>query len=79
MNIRTWPDGLSRLVIEREPDGRVRFSVHDKDREGFAATVSRADAAAVAAFVYQVELFETRPEDHRRDQYDPRDFVEERF
>jgi hypothetical protein len=44
-------DGYSRLVIERDPDGRTRFSVHDRERPGFTVTVSRTDLAAVAEFI----------------------------
>ncbi|WP_043673676.1 hypothetical protein [Nocardia vulneris] len=34
MSIRTWTNGLSRLDIERDPDGGIRFAVHGLDRRG---------------------------------------------
>lgn len=44
-------DGLSRLVIERDPDGRLRISVHDRDRPGFTVTANRFDAIDIAEFI----------------------------
>lgn len=44
-------DGLSRLVLEREPDGRVRISVHDRYRPGYTITCGRFAAGEIAEFL----------------------------
>ena len=44
-------DGFSELVVEREPDGRIRISVHDGTDPGYTATFCRADSDVIAAFI----------------------------
>ncbi|MBF6368389.1 hypothetical protein IU469_22085 [Nocardia puris] len=44
-------DGRSRLVIERDPDGRARIAVHDREHPGYAVTCTQADADKAAAFL----------------------------
>ncbi|WP_280448408.1 hypothetical protein [Nocardia brasiliensis] len=84
MTIRTWTNGLSRLDLERDPDGALRFAVHGLDRRGdvveygYVAVFRGSDLDEIAEFIGpRPQLFATRPEDYRRDQYDPRDFAEE--
>ncbi|VFA94741.1 Uncharacterised protein [Nocardia farcinica] len=44
-------DGHSRLEIDREPDGRIRIAVHDREASGYAVTFGAASAAEIAAFL----------------------------
>lgn len=44
-------DGHSRLEIDREPDGRIRLAIHDRDYSGYAVTVGADAAAEIAAFL----------------------------
>lgn len=44
-------DGHSRLEIDREPDGRIRIAVHDREASGYAVTFGAAPAAEIAAFL----------------------------
>ncbi|MFC8531879.1 hypothetical protein [Nocardia sp. NPDC057227] len=75
----TRTDGLSRLVIEREPGGRIRIAVHALDAEdGYAVSFDGDAAREIADFVRPVQLFPTDPVQYRRDQYDPRDSEESR-
>ncbi|MFE7799059.1 hypothetical protein [Nocardia sp. NPDC057440] len=46
-----FSDGLSRLVIERDPNGRIRITVNDRNKPGFTITANRADSAIIAEFI----------------------------
>ncbi|WP_158453189.1 hypothetical protein [Nocardia otitidiscaviarum] len=47
-----FADGFSRLVLERDPDGRLRISVHDAERSGFSYTVKDVvDRSEIAEFI----------------------------
>ncbi|WP_328439182.1 hypothetical protein [Nocardia puris] len=48
-------DGLSTLVIERDPDGRVRIAVHDRERPGFTVTCGAFQAGEIALFLRGTE------------------------
>lgn len=48
---RTWPDGKSSLTVEHDVDGRIRVSVDDAERPGFAATFSRATVEEIFEFI----------------------------
>jgi hypothetical protein len=48
---RTWSDGLSRVTVEREDDGRVLIGVTDISSDGYAASFDRATADQIAAFI----------------------------
>lgn len=83
MSIRTWTNGLSRLDIEKRPDGSLHFAVHGLDARGdvvdygYTAAFKGTDRAEIAQFIRSAELFATRPADYQRDQFDPRDFTEQ--
>jgi hypothetical protein len=57
MSIRTWTNGLSRLDIERERDGSLRFGVHGLNAKGdvvdfgYAAKFGGADLDEIAEFI----------------------------
>lgn len=57
MSIRTWTNGFSRLDIERDPDGALRFGVHGLDARGdvieygYAAAFTGTDLAEIAEFI----------------------------
>ncbi|WP_306365491.1 hypothetical protein [Nocardia sp. CC227C] len=52
MTALVFADGFSRLVLERDPDGRLRISVHDSERPGFTYTVNNAaDRGEISEFV----------------------------
>lgn len=44
-------DGRSRMVVTREPDGRIRIAIHDREAPGYAVTFGAASAAEIAAFL----------------------------
>lgn len=45
-------DGLTRLAVEHDPDGRTRITVDDRNHEGFTyTTASPAVRAVIAAFL----------------------------
>lgn len=44
-------DGRSRLEIDREPDGRIRIAIHDREAPGYAVTFGANSAAEIAAFL----------------------------
>ena len=44
-------DGFSELVIERDPDGRIRFTVHDETGPGNTASFGGPDSDAIADFI----------------------------
>ncbi|AHH20764.1 hypothetical protein NONO_c59880 [Nocardia nova SH22a] len=44
-------DGWSELVIEHDPDGRVRINVHDDSGPGNTATFGREASAVIAEFI----------------------------
>lgn len=48
---RTWRDGRSLLTVEHDVDGRIRVSVDDLERPGFAAKFSRATVAEITEFI----------------------------
>lgn len=49
---RVWCDGLSQLVIEVDPSGRIRFAIDGIDGSaGPAISLSRTASTAVAAFI----------------------------
>lgn len=66
-------DGLSQLVLKREPDGRFHLAVHDREKPGYGVSLGHHAAAEIREFLRPVVPYPTRPEDYRRDQYDPRD------
>lgn len=51
MTTRTWRNGWSTLVIERDRDGKVRIRVDDETSMGFAVVVDHATADEIAAFI----------------------------
>lgn len=48
---RTWSDGLSRLTVEREGDGRILIGVTDINSDGFAASFDRATTDEIIRFI----------------------------
>lgn len=48
---REWPDGHSRVVATRDPNGRISIGVHDLHKHGYAASFSPETAAEIAAFL----------------------------
>lgn len=78
----TWQDafGLLEIKLVDPVGGRYLVTVHKLDqngeveREGNYMTLGPTTRREVADFLRPGELFETRPEDYRRDQYDPADF-----
>ncbi len=57
MSLRTWTEGLSRLDIEQDPNGRVRIGLHGLNsvgeviEYGFVASFSAATRAEIAQFI----------------------------
>ncbi|WP_159840165.1 hypothetical protein [Nocardia sp. CY41] len=57
MSIRTWKDGLSRLDIEQDPSGRIRFGLHGINQAGevieygFVASFSASAREEIAQFI----------------------------
>jgi hypothetical protein len=57
MSIRTWTNGLSRLEVERDRDGGLRFAVHglnprgDVTDYGYVAKFAGTDLDEIAEFI----------------------------
>lgn len=47
----TLNDGMSRLEVERDPDGRLRIAVHDATRIGYSVSLNPTHAECVAEFI----------------------------
>lgn len=82
---RTWRDGygLLEITLVDPVGGRYSVAVHEVDasgeivRTGPYMTLGPTTREEVADYLRPVELHPTRPEDYRRDQYDPRDDKED--
>jgi hypothetical protein len=48
---RTWTDGRSTLVVEREVDGTVRLAIHDVEWPGYGLGVNESTGTEIAAFI----------------------------
>lgn len=44
-------DGWAELVIEHDPDGRVRINVHDERGPGDTATFAKSDRDLIGDFI----------------------------